>query len=636
MPTSVGPEPPSSERTTSPAHPYSIKLEDKTKRPTSAHAIKLTARLVATKDSQWVRSPLGYRLVVPRNATHARTVFERAKVTFGKGWDDVEIVRLDGTERDGGWIGVQPRSGKTIVVVVPVWEYSTDLASRLTDLEKEGKGRTSPEVRHLDPVVPVMVHRLVRETVAGGIESSLSPLQRGIFTDVNALKLVRRARVHYVEWAGVVMCDGRGQGCSKVGSELRCNGTLVLDEHAAFPSAEVKTRTEAREKRITVCVAGAPRSVMGFVRRGRALGHECQPLGAPEVESPDGSPSVLVTDLMTLRLQVMGYDDREGGSPGGNNTNLVAEDMSGGEENEQENGISCAFYDRAVTCPADVEMSFQEVLDWSGCYNLTRHGIVNGTVISFESMKSELDSMLANRHLAILVGLTVATYTIGDLVLMTFYATTAARLALDCITLDEILRVRSVRVLSWVGVMTMLRVHNTGVASALFGSGLLALGLLSTQVFQVTHSGPGRITVSAASSCLILGFGYGCSLILALWLASSLRLSCISNAGARRALYLLSDDLAFVNALAGSPLLRILDGMCDATPDELRAALGPRVVQYGSSKVLRPADSMKELNSDVEGIGRAGAVDILATSQVGHLVLDLDYRVGRADHGVYA
>ncbi|KAJ3161440.1 hypothetical protein HDU86_007222 [Geranomyces michiganensis] len=219
---------------------------------------------------------------------------------------------------------------------------------------------------------------------------------------------------------------------------------------------------------------------------------------------------------------------------------------------------------------------------------------------------------------------------------MTFYATTAARLALDYTTLEEILRVRSVRVLSWIGVITMIRVHSTGVASALFGAGLLVLGVLSTQIFAVEHSGPGKIRVSAAPSCLIIGFGYGCSLFVALWFCSSLRLSCISTAGARRALYLLNDDLAFVNALAGSPLLAVVDGMSDATPAELRAALGPRVVQYGSSKVLRPADSLVELDSSAENITRARGVDMLARSQVGHLVLDLAERVGRAAHGVYA
>ncbi|KAI8903660.1 hypothetical protein DFJ77DRAFT_550106 [Powellomyces hirtus] len=684
------------------------------------------------KDRPWATSPNGWRLVVPRSTSHFRSLLDRARITPKEGWEKVCIAQWSGEEgfddEEKNQKHPDAEPGTTLIVAVPAYQFTPELAERLSSSSNAG-GPSSEQGQQRKRTS--MVHRIKRSSLSGRIESEMSELQRGLFTDESALKLLSGVDVHYIEWACVIMCNGANAGCLRRDRQLRCNGTLVLDEDAKFPGEEVKKKMEAGEKTIAICVAGAPTSVMNFVRRGRALGHECDPMGAPKRDQD--AASVLVTDLMTLRLHLTGLIAANSTA----NLNEVApppppmpmrttEDGADGAAAE-EGETACGFYDKPVTCPADVEMSFQEAVDWSGSYQLAMHGIAAGAVISFESMKSELNSMLAHRHLASndsdtekwvsmhhfiwwamssvfpttvkggmnkllytkahlgwlgwampegsmtvlpavtailcaacvafavtdfnfevtdqltmwwsmfgLIGLTVATYTVGQLVLFTFYATTAARLALDRTTLAEILRVRSVRVLSWVGVFTMMRVHSTGVASALFGAGLLGLGVLSTQVFQVDHVGGDRIRVSAAPMCFILGAGYGTSLILATWLASSLRLSCISNAGARRALYLLSDDLAFVNALAGSPLLKTLDGMCDATPDELCAALAPRSVQFGASKVIRPADSMTELGADVERIDRAAAVDVLAKRYVGHLVLDLDERVGRADHGMYA
>ncbi|KAI8921934.1 hypothetical protein DFJ77DRAFT_436315 [Powellomyces hirtus] len=665
-------------------------------------------------DRPWATSPNGYRLVVPRSTTHFKWLLDQMHIRTKEGWENVRLMTWTGNDDDEeSQMNIETEPGTVVVVVVPAHQFTPELADRLSHAASVHGQRK------------IKVHRMKRSSLAGRIESEMSELQKGLFTDDAALELLEGSTVHYVEWACVIMCNGSNKGCTNRARELRCNGSLVLDENAKFPQDEVQQKMDSGEQKIVICVAGAPPSVMNFVRRGRALGHYCDPMGAPAREEDDGA-SVLVTDLMTLRLHLTGAIAAHSTANLNDVTSrpLWSEDV----DNEANEGLACGFYERPMACAADVEMSFQEVLDWNGSYQLSMHGIAAGAVISYESMKSELDSMLANRHLAMndsdteiwvsiqrfiwlamtsvfpttvrgglgkklrymgshfrwlvwampsgamsvlpivtavlcaaciafawtdfnfevsdqltmwwsmfgLVGLTVATYTVGELVLYTFYATTSARIALDRITLEEILRVRSVRVLSWIGVFTMIRVHSTGVASAIFGAALLGLGVLSTQVFQVDHVDPDRIRVSAAPMCLILGLGYAVSLVLATWLASSLRLSCISNAGARRALYLLNDDLAFVNALAGSPLLRTLDGMCDATPDELRAALAPRNVQFGASKVVRPAASMAVLNADVEMIDRAAALDVLAKSCVGHLVLDLDMRVGRADHGMYA
>ncbi|KAI9106079.1 hypothetical protein DFS34DRAFT_45604 [Phlyctochytrium arcticum] len=628
-------------------------------------------------DRPWAESQNGHRLILPVSMKHLQDAFRHAKVTPCSGWDELEIRT---------WDPAIDYAQSKVQVIIPISAHvwTPELAEKLEAI---------PETK---------LHRLNRQPLDGRIVTSLSKLQEHILTG-DRDDLLGAAQVHFVEWAAPVMCNDSDKGCISENS-LRCHGVLVMDEQAEFPQKEVKTAEST-----VICVAGGPASVSRFVRRGRALKNECYPMGCPHCPDKDAA-TVLVTDLMTLRLQYV-----VAAQAGSSNVD---------ELDPEESQASCGFVHAITTCAADSEMSYQEVLDWAGNFQLSQHGIKGGAVISYESIQDELNSMLANRHLATndsdteewssigrfvilalfslfptvtkrpfhyfyqhilwlnwampipmrilpvftaalcggtiafaitdvhftvsadtamwwsaisLIGLTIATYSIGQLILYTFYATTAARLALDSTTIEELLHVRSVRVLSWMGVITMLRVHNTGLASAICGAGVLALGVLSTQVFQVEQlAGTGGISLSAAPTAFGIGAGYAVCLVVALWLASSLRLLCLSNAGARRALFLLYDDISLINAVASSPVLKILEGMCDSTSAELRAALGPRKVQYGSSKLIRPAKSMEILTSDVKKLSNEEALDKIASSQIGHLVLDLEDRVGRAEHGMYS
>ncbi|KAI8593442.1 hypothetical protein BDZ88DRAFT_503761 [Geranomyces variabilis] len=496
------------------------KLQAEEEKLQSAAKLK---RLALRREAEWNSAKLGHRLVLPRSKAHVEQILSRAKVAVASGWDNVVVQPWTGESDeetgDAGTKVVAPINGAHAVVPIPAYLFTPDLADRLHDEAKaSARNATGPKS---------LVHRLHRTSVAGGIECKISDLQHGLLTSSSTLKLVKSVQIHYVEWACAVMCNGSDSGCQSEGG-LRCHGCLVLDEDAKFPEQEIARRTAADEPSITFCVAGAPPSIMAFVRRGRALGHECAPLGAPEVGREREAPPVYVTDLMSWRLQLMMKQAR--GNPL-TSAQLRAEDWT----DDNGDGTTCGLFERIHPCPCDKEMSYQEILDWNGTFHLATHGISNGAVISFESMQSELDSMLANRHLArndsdterwksindfiwlamtslfattvkggwrakfeytidhikwlhwalpggiarvlpvatailcagciafdwlnvnfevtdgltlwwsmfSLIGLTVATYTIGDLCLMTFYATTAARLALDYTTLEEILRAYS-------------------------------------------------------------------------------------------------------------------------------------------------------------------------------------------------
>ncbi|KAJ3177098.1 hypothetical protein HDU85_006024 [Gaertneriomyces sp. JEL0708] len=637
-------------------------------------------------DRPWATTRDGCRLVLPRSADHFRRILRAAGFELTSGWDHVMVSLWQ-----PGFIPPANQSG-VHVVAVPAHLWTRELSDSLV------------------AACNVKVHRLVRKSMPGRVESSLSALQKGLFTG-NAQTLLERMPIHYVEWAAVVMCNGTHERCFGFKDVVRCHGTLVLSEHAEFPQQEVECHTDTGTQAL-ICIAGPPPSVPAFVRRGRALGNVCYPKGSPAAKD---LAVCLVTSLMDLRLELCS-------SVPWDIEHAIEWDVTN-MERDDDISVSCGFFENIRTCPADAELSFQEVLDWAGTYQVTRHGIKAGSVMSHESLQAEFDSMLVNRHLASndsdteewksigafvwqaavsifpttakhkwkyvwdhlcwmrwalpwrfrllpvivtilcgiciafaatgvtfhvptqtamwwsaigLVGLTAATYSVGNLILIIFYATTAARLALDYTSLDEVLHARSVKAASWLGLFGMMRVHNTGIASAVLTASILALGIVSTSIFRVEEIPEGGLKLSAAPTAFVLGIGYLSALILSLWLASSIRLLCMSTAGARRALYILEDDLAFVNAIASSPLEEILQGMCDATPAELRAALGPRHVQYGSSKVIMPTESMAILTAEVERIDKGDCVDILATRPVGHLVLDLEYRVGRAEHGIFA
>ncbi|KAJ3161439.1 hypothetical protein HDU86_007221 [Geranomyces michiganensis] len=347
-------------------------------------------RLALGPESQWNKAPLGYRLVLPRSKEHVEQILNRANSKASTGWQNVVVQSWNGeSDEETGNAGaanlaVAPIEGAHLVVAIPAYLFTPELAERLY-----AEAKASARADYTGP--KSMVHRLTRTSLVGRIESQISDLQRGLLTSSRTLRLIKSAQVHYVEWACAIMCNGSNAGCqSKNG--LRCHGCLVLDEDAKFPQGEIAQRVEARAQ--TICVAGAPPSVMAFVRRGRALGHECAPLGAPKAERDREVPSVYVTDLMSLRLQLM---LRQGA---GNEFHLAGSVMRTEECAEDEGGADVGLFDRIQTCACDKEMSFQEILDWNGTYQLAMHAITNGSVISFESMKSELDSMLANRHLA--------------------------------------------------------------------------------------------------------------------------------------------------------------------------------------------------------------------------------------------
>lgn len=239
-------------------------------------------------------------------------------------------------------------------------------------------------------------------SVPGRVKSGLSNLQKGLLTG-KAEKLLRGAKIHYVEWATVIMCSGAHSGCKSnpMMGTLRCHGSLVLDENAKFPQREVEYHTDDGRECI-VCVAGGPHSVSAFVRKGRAVGHECFPMGSPEGE---GKGKCLVTDLMGLRLMFCGgregiVGDLEQGSMSVREISESNSSIESEDQRSNETTASCGLFDKISTCPADAEMSFQEVLDWNGNYQVTRHGTLAGAVVSHESMQADLNSMLANRHLA--------------------------------------------------------------------------------------------------------------------------------------------------------------------------------------------------------------------------------------------
>ncbi|KAJ3179849.1 hypothetical protein HDU87_002417 [Geranomyces variabilis] len=351
-------------------------------------------RLALGRETEWASSTLGHLLQFPRSKAHFEQILSRAKVPVATGWENVIVHPWtgEGDEETGDAATTTPAliDGGHVVVAIPAYLFTPDLADRLYDKAKAPARKTATGPKS-------MVHRLHRMSVAGGIECQLSDLQRGLLTSSSTLTTVKSAQTHYVEWACAIMCNGTDLGCQSKG-ELRCHGCLVLDEDAKFPEHEVAQRLAADQAAITFCVAGAPPSIMAFVRRGRALGHECAPLGAPEVGREREAPPVYVTDLMSWRLQLTMEHGRGHGmrTPPLASAEMRAEDCTDGNEIE----ATCGLFERIHTCPCDKEMSFQEILDWNGTFHLATHGISNGAVISFESMQAELDSMLANRHLA--------------------------------------------------------------------------------------------------------------------------------------------------------------------------------------------------------------------------------------------